>query len=507
MEVCILGTPSSLVKFGTAGIRGIYGEDISIRETLAVCYAVNKLQHKGTFGVCRDTRKSSSVLSEATVAGINWFGSDVLDFGLLPTPLLAFNVKRRKLHGGFSVTASHNPAEYAGIKVFNGEGIELSLAEEHEIEEETRKANYAREADGYYGESMKVEDGVDLYLEEARSVLPQTRRRLNILVDCGNGAACFVSPYLLSKFGHRVISINSHPNASFPGRHPEPNEKTLVETSGITKVLAEHEGVDFGVAHDGDADRVVLLDRSGWVVPDYILSWAYLKMLIEEAKEGGGTGLPSSSSSSHRKEITISVNSSDAISELAEENGYRVRYARLGKTSEELYRNGTSYSGFFASEPSKIVDPKWGFWEDGIYATLRMSQYLSTNNLKLEDILKEAPRYFQEREDLQSSTVDYDFIVREGEKTLGPKFKVKEIVRIDGVKFVLLRKESKNINGHTAGKNNLEDKKGDAWLMLRNSGTERKVRIYVESKTSKEEAKQLLEIGKQVVASATSSSS
>src|SRR5579875_3822631 len=122
------------VKFGTAGIRGIFGQDVSIRETLAVCFAVNELLGQGKFGLGYDSRKTSFILANAACAAMNWYGSDVDNYGMIPTPVLAFNIKNSKLHAGFSVTASHNPPEYAGIKVFGTDGIEFSLEAEQRIE-------------------------------------------------------------------------------------------------------------------------------------------------------------------------------------------------------------------------------------------------------------------------------------------------------------------------------------------------------------------------------------
>ena len=122
------------MKFGTAGIRGTFGQEVSIRETIAVCYAVNELVGIGRFGLGYDSRKSSFILGTAACAAMNWYGSDVENYGMIPTPVLAFNIKQNKLHAGFSVTASHNPPEFAGVKVFGTEGIEFSLEDEQKLE-------------------------------------------------------------------------------------------------------------------------------------------------------------------------------------------------------------------------------------------------------------------------------------------------------------------------------------------------------------------------------------
>ena len=109
-----LAKPWIRVKFGTAGIRGVYGQEVSIRETIAVCYAIHQLLGEGKFGIGYDSRKTSVILANVACAAMNLYGSDVEDYGMIPTPVLAFNIKNSKLHAGFSVTASHNPPRVCG---------------------------------------------------------------------------------------------------------------------------------------------------------------------------------------------------------------------------------------------------------------------------------------------------------------------------------------------------------------------------------------------------------
>ena len=95
--------PPIKVKFGTAGIRGLFGHDVSVRETVAVCFAVNELMGEGRFGLAYDSRDSSFVLATTACSAMNWYGSDVENYGMVPTPVLAYNIRRNKLHAGFSV--------------------------------------------------------------------------------------------------------------------------------------------------------------------------------------------------------------------------------------------------------------------------------------------------------------------------------------------------------------------------------------------------------------------
>jgi phosphomannomutase len=447
--------PTIKVKFGTAGIRGVYGQDVSIKETIAVCFAVNSLLGQGKFGVGYDSRRTSFILSTVACSAMNWYGSNVEDYGMIPTPVLAFNIKQNNLHAGFSVTASHNPPEFAGVKVFGTEGIEFSLEAEQKLELLSRESNtYTKKEEelGQFGSTFDNEEAVYSYnqavIRRIQRTLGGAKKSFKILVDCANGTSGQVTPKILPEFGHQVITVNAHPSHNFPGRLPEP----MLETLGEVALLAKAIGVDFVIAHDGDADRLVMITGEGEVVPDYALSTLILKIIIERAKHGS---------------VIISLNSSNALEQVALEAGCRVQRSRLGKTFQELYRG----KGIFASEPSKIVDPTWGYWEDGIYAGVMVTQYLAERNLSLHEALQTIPKYFNFQKNLSlSSFLDYGKVRSEVEKRYSGQ--IDRIEGLDGVKVHL--------------------KGDDSWFMLRSSGTEKKVRVYVESKRESE-AKSLLE--------------
>lgn len=389
-----LAKPVIRVKFGTAGIRGIYGQEVSIREALAVCYAVHELLGQGKFGLGYDSRKTSFVLAGVACSAMNWYGSDVDDYGMIPTPVLAFNIKSNKLHAGFSVTASHNPPEYAGVKVYGTEGIEFSLEAEQKLEELMQKSSHytkREEEVTQFGSTFENEEAVYSYSEAIMKTVSETKNRLSILVDCANGTAGAVTPYILSNLGHRVVTINAHPSSSFPGRLSEPMPETLREVADFSKRI----GVDFTIAHDGDADRLVMIDEKGGIVPDYALSCLLFKIIIEKAKRGT---------------VIMSLNSSNALETIALEHGCKVQRSRLGKTFEELYKR----RGVYASEPSKTVDPRWGYWEDGIYAGVLVTQYLSQLGKTLGQVISSIPKYYNLQKNLLISlSLNYDFVRNE----------------------------------------------------------------------------------------------
>jgi len=448
-----LAKPVIRVKFGTAGIRGVYGQEVSIKETISVCRAVNRLLGEGKFGVGYDSRKTSAILANVASAAMNWYGSDVENYGMIPTPVLAFNIKNSKLHAGFSVTASHNPPEYAGVKVFGTDGIEFSLEAEQKVEqllrrnEEEDSSSKTGQQLTTFGSTFDNEEAIFLYREALLSRAVHGKKAFKILVDCANGAAWRVTPEILGELGHHVVTVNAHPSEKFPGRLPEPMPETLGEVAELSRAI----GADFTVAHDGDADRLVMIDERGTVVPDYKLSALVLKIVIGRVKKGN---------------VIISVNSSTALEKTAREMGCSVQRSRLGKTFQELYKR----RGIFASEPSKIVDPRWGYWEDGIYASILITQYLSENNMKLSEALDWIPMYYNYQKNLLlPGTLDYSCV----RSKMNAQFsgQVDRFEELDGVKLYLT---------------------GGAWLMVRSSGTEKKVRVYVES-PKESQAHQLLD--------------
>jgi phosphopentomutase len=446
------------VKFGTAGIRGTYGQEVTIRETIAVCFAVNRLLGRGRFGVGYDTRMTSFVLGNVASSAMNWYGSDVDDYGVIPTPVLAFTIKLNKLHAGFSVTASHNPPEYAGVKVFGIDGIEFSLEDERKLErlvQESEEFMKPQEDIGSFGTTSENEQAVLSYKEALVGRSKGMKKRFKILVDCANGTACSVTPNILRELGHQVVTVNSHPSPNFPGRLPEPTNETLVEVAGLTRAM----GADFAIAHDGDADRLVMIDELGRVVPDHILSALALKVIVE----GGGRG-----------NVIISMNSSSAVEKVAEELGCRVQRSRLGKTFEELYKK----RGIFASEPSKMVDPRWGYWEDGIYTSVLITQFLSEKGLKLSQLLESIPQYYNVQANISMPTaLDYGCVKSALKEAFGSE--VESFDELDGVKMFL---------------------RNGSWVMLRTSGTEKKARAYAESKKGIE-ALSLLDRAKKIAIS------
>lgn len=437
-----------VLEFGTSGIRGVFGEQIAVQDVLKLSYAVSNVLGNGKYVIGNDTRRSCDLLSTVLTAGLNYAGNDVDYIGMVPTPVLAFASRNSRCRAGFSVTASHNPAQFCGIKIFDGNGVGLEVSKEREIER-TLISNPNVVYNG--GKATLNQVAIIDYVSGLINKVESSGKKLRILVETANGAASHVTPVILKQLGHDVISLNSHISHLFLGRNPEPVRENLVHVIELIKRL----DIDLAIVHDGDGDRLVLVTSDGNIVPDYALSYIILKMVLGR----------------RRGDVVISINTSSKVEMLALENHCNVTRYRLGKTYEELRRR----NGVYATEPSKTVDASWGYWEDGIYAAVSVVQMLSSQGIQLQDLLHLVPQTFYQQLNLQVYGYNHERIKQIATKYFASK--IAEIQEIDGLRLIF---------------------KNESWLLFRTSGTEQKARIYCES-TSEKDSVSLIEEGKRIL--------
>ena len=259
--------------FGTAGVRGVFNKTQTPEQVYRLVETIAFASGRGSYGVGWDGRKVSALLARTVLSAINAVGSDAYVFGVVPTPVLAFGTKTRGCIDGFSVTASHNPAEFSGVKVFNRNGMELPKADEERIER--AMGVDVMKPSGAFGQLIPDEGVIDDYVRAVVSRHRQALQPLRIAVDCASGPGGLVTPEILKQLGHHVISVNAQVSWRFPARPPEPTASNLMDFARMVPTL----GVDYGLAHDGDADRLVIIDSPGNVVPDSIMAILALRGL------------------------------------------------------------------------------------------------------------------------------------------------------------------------------------------------------------------------------------
>ena len=260
--------------FGTDGIRGKFGElPITPDFALKLGFAAGKVLKKHTkknkpiVVLGKDTRLSGYILEAALQAGLNAAGVYVHLLGPLPTPAIAHLTRALHASLGIVISASHNPYFDNGIKFFSGEGKKLPDAWQEEINQELQQ-ELKIEDTANLGKSVRVKDANGRYIEFCKSTFPYhlDLNDLTIVVDCANGAAYNVGPAVFRELGAKVIAIHNEPNGlnineNCGSTHPE----------NLQKAVLEHQA-DLGVAFDGDADRVILVDRHGKQIDgDHIL--------------------------------------------------------------------------------------------------------------------------------------------------------------------------------------------------------------------------------------------
>ncbi len=415
--------------FGTAGVRGIFNSTQTPEQVYKLALTSAFTFGKGPYGVGWDGRKSSAMLARVVAAGLWAAGSKALAFGLVPTPVTAYGTREEGCKLGFSVTASHNPPEYSGVKFFNGEGMELS--KEEELRMERAMVVGADMNSREFGEAMGVEV-LASYLARLIGRFEKSEKGLKVVVDCANGPGALVTPRALEALGHKVIPMNAQISWRFSAHLPEPTAHNLKDTASAVASL----GADFGFAHDGDADRLVIINSAGVVVPDSVVSILALRASVQKGAV-----------------VILSENTSSSVEEEAVRVGCRVVRGRIGKTFAEIKSEGAS----FATEPSKIVDPRWGMWEDGMYGALLIADAVSKDP-ELLALINREPKWHYKQVNIPVSA-NLSILAHTIEEEFA-RFRIAEVRGLDGLKLVF---------------------KDGSWIMFRSSGTEPKTRIYCES--------------------------
>lgn len=415
--------------FGSSGIRGIVNRDITPDFVLRVGQAVGTLNSSVVVGW--DPRVSHPMLYNALVAGLHSTGCSVATAGMLPTPTLAYAA--RKFDCGVMLTASHNPAEYNGVKLWNPDGTAYDTLQQGKIEELIDSAEFRRATWRDTGWRVDVLDAVQEHVEH---ILGHTSSSsLSVVVDCGCGAASVITPYLLREMGCRVFTLNSQPDGHFPARNPEPVEENLEQLKRSVKTL----GADLGIAHDGDADRMMAVDNLGRFV-------------------SGDKLLALFGRSEAKKSMVAPVDTSLAVEDAIKPAV--LIYSRVGDVyvAEAMKRHGCEFGG---EASGSWIFPRISYCPDGIYAAAHLVELL-TEHGGFDGLLEEIPTYPTLRGSLRcGNPAGCMECVRRRVEEWFSGFDVVGMSTLDGVRISM----------------------SGGWVLIRPSGTEPKIRITVEARS------------------------
>ncbi len=404
--------------FGSSGIRAVFNQEL-LRLAFRVGLAVGQTHRR--VAVATDTRPSGEAMKHAVLSGLLAAGAAAADAGIVPTPTLAYAT--RAFDAGVMLTASHNPPEYNGLKLLNPDGASFDAAQQAEIEAAVLAKSYEVAGWPDIKRAALYEGAVARHITAILKHFPD-KLNLKVVVDAGGGAASHITPRLLGKMGCEVIPLYCKPDGNFP-RPSEPTEANLAD---LCRVVRET-GAALGIAHDGDADRMMAVDERGRFVPGD-------KMLVLLARAVGA------------KEVVTTLDASMTI----EAEGFALRRTRIGDTwvSEELRQGGD-----FGGETSGAwIFPAISLCPDGIYAAAQIAALAARE--RLSELADAIPAYPLRRGSLPATGVD---MTRLQENLM--KLKPVAVGNSDGLKLGF----------------------DDGWLLVRPSGTEPKVRVTAEAKT------------------------
>ncbi|ABO48843.1 phosphoglucosamine mutase [Desulforamulus reducens MI-1] len=379
--------------FGTDGVRGVANTELTaelaFRLGRAGAHVLTRQGHSKKIIIGRDTRISGDMLEAALVAGICSVGVDVYKIGVLPTPGIAYLTRKLGAGAGVVISASHNPVQDNGIKFFGPSGYKLPDELESQIEKLALddQAELPRPTGGELGRLYYVEDAVDQYVDFAKATISTDLKGLKIVVDCANGAAYAVAPRILSELGAEVIPIFHRPdgvniNAHCGSTHPE----TLMEE--VVK-----QGADLGLAHDGDADRVLAVDHLGNLVDGDQIMVLCAKHLKSKGKL--------------RKNTTVvTVMSNLGLYKALERSGIEVVETKVGDryVLEKLLETGARFGG---EQSGHIIFLQHNTTGDGIITALQLLAVVKETGMSLAQLAGQMERYPQILKNVQVKDKNY----------------------------------------------------------------------------------------------------
>jgi len=434
--------------FGTDGVRGTANiEPVTVETALklgrAAAHVFKNLEsrarghgrHKIVIG--KDTRLSGYMLENAVSSGILSMGVDVLFIGPLPTPGVAYVTRSLRADAGIVITASHNPYADNGIKFFRADGYKLDDQIEAGIEGLvfSGEIETIRPTAGEIGKAVRIDDALGRYIEFAKTSFPKnlTLEGLRVVVDCAHGAAYKSTPCVLRELGADVIVFGNHPD----GKNINENCGSMFPENLCAKVV-EHKA-HLGIAHDGDADRVLLCDEKGNLIDgDDIMAIAALDMLAQKTLTG--------------KTLVATVMSNAGLEAAIKKAGGKMLRTAVGDKNviDEMLKHGFRFGG---EQSGHLIFRDFGTTGDGLVAALQILRIMKAKGQPLSKLAKCWTRFPQ----------------------LVTNVKVREkkpFEQLDGVTKLVAEAEK-------------ELKSAGGRVLLRYSGTEPKARLLLEGRDAK----------------------
>ncbi len=428
--------------FGTDGVRGIANSELTCERAMEIGRAAATIlsdgcRHAPTFLIGCDTRASSDMLRAALSAGLCSVGANVIDVGVIATPAVAFLIGKYKADAGIMISASHNPAEFNGIKIFNGNGFKLADMLEERIEEIVldKVAVPTLALGDKVGRITYAKNAVKDYVRHLKSTVYNSLTGLKIAVDCANGSASVSAKMLFEELGAEVHLLSASPNG-------ENINKNCGSTNldNLSKYVVEHK-LDCGVAFDGDADRCLCIDENGNVIDgDMIMAICSLD-LMKRGKLNKNT-------------VVGTILTNFGFTKFCEENDLRFIATKVGDryVLEEMILEDYSFGG---EQSGHIIFRDFATTGDGQLTAAQLLSHLKSEKRSLSSLASVMTRYPQISVNIKTTA--------EGKLAFYTDRSIDETI--------LAAKEKLGDSGR---------------IVVRPSGTEPLIRVMVEGKDEKE---------------------
>ena len=427
--------------FGTDGVRGIANKELDCELAMnlgraAAIVLTEETHHRPKIVIGKDTRISSDMLEAAMTAGICSVGADAIVLGFVPTPAVAFLVRKLGADAGVMISASHNPAQYNGIKIFSGSGYKLSDSLEEKIENIVLKSpDCQNKKDGAdVGRVIKAETAVRDYIDYLKSTVDCDFSGLRVVVDCGNGSAAAIAPQLFEVTGGDFEIINASPDGL--------NINSGCGSTHIEKLCeyVKNNGFDAGLAFDGDADRCLAVDENGCIIDGDRLIAIFADSLKKSGKLKNNTAV-------------VTVMSNLGFFKFAEQYEIDVAKTNVGDryVLEEMINGGYIIGG---EQSGHIIFLDYGTTGDGELTAMQFLSILKKSGKKASELSQLMECYPQVMVNVKVEKGDKNSILAETDVTAAIKKAQTELA-------------------------------DDGRIFVRASGTEPLIRVMVEGKSHK----------------------
>ena len=373
-----------MTLFGTDGVRGKAGKKVSavnaMRLAMATGIYFRKFSKTNRILVGKDTRRSGYMIENAMVSGLTAVGFDVIQIGPMPTPAIAFLTENMRCDAGIMISASHNPYYDNGIKFFDCEGNKLNRDKEIEIEaiyEDDAAIEAAQATDKDIGKSKRIDDVIGRYIVHIKNSFPRplSLAGKRIVIDCANGAGYIIGPTILSELGAEVVVIGDKPdgfniNEGCGATAPE----------NLAKVVLDKRA-DVGIALDGDADRLVLVDEKGEIVDgDKLMAVLAVHLKNQGTLKGDG--------------MVATVMSNEGLGEYLATQGLVLHRSAVGDKNvvEMMQKEGINFGG---EQSGHVIFSDYAKTGDGLSSALQALAYLVGTGKKASEVFNPYESYPQ----------------------------------------------------------------------------------------------------------------